>query len=697
MKKIIDLNGIWDFKIGNKIEKINVPSNWYLQGYDFAGMAEYKRNINIKKSQDKKYFIVCKGIDYFSDIYINDKFAGNHEGYFQTFRFDITELLKNGNNDVKIIVNSPKESDDIWPDKKILIKGIFNHHDARPGSWNKKTGQDKNTGGIWNNVFIEEVEKIEIERVKITPILKDDGKWMVISELFINNFIKKSVEASININILPYNFKGERYNKKEKIFLKHGLNKINISFELASPKLWWTWDFGKPNLYEFIYILQADEYKDTLIEISGIREFKKGKDNFWYLNNKRIFLRGSNIIPTQWLSEYTNEKIKKDVKLIKEANLNIIRVHAHVNREEFYKELDREGIMVWQDFALQWSYDTSDKFTDNAVAQLKDMINIHYNRPSIVIWCCHNEPSVNEKQLDPVLEKKAREEDSLRHIEKASDFGQHYYPGWYYDYSPQNLYFDMLKANKACVISEYGAQALPHISTLKKIFNENEIFPPDINKWQYYDFQPEFTFNIAGVKIGNSIEEFIENSQNYQADLIKELTEFYRLCRYENINGILHFMFVECWPSITWAVVDYFRIPKKGYYALKEAMQPVYPGFRIIRKKISKTEKITWNNILEMVYIINDLHKEINNVKFVLQVQDASEKIYLNLSKKIKTIIPDSITYPFSGIGFNENDKGSYIPDNVKSGIHKIKLFIYQGKKIIASNTYNFEVVEKLK
>ncbi len=269
--------------------------------------------------------------------------------------------------------------------------------------------------------------------------------------------------------------------------------------------------------------------------------------------------------------------------------------------------------------------------------------------------------------------------------------------GWYYDYSPQNLYFDMLNVRKSFVISEYGAQALPCVSTLKKMFNEKELFPPDIEKWKYHDFQPEFTFNIAGIKTGNSIEEFVENSQNYQAKIVKELTEFYRLCRYENINGILHFMFVECWPSITWAVVDYYRIPKKGYFALKEAMQPLYPGFRMIRSKISKTEKITWNNILEMIFIINDLHKEIKNAKLVLQVHDAAGKIYFNISKKIKNILPDSITYPFTGMGMSDNEKGSYIPEYVKAGTHKIKLFIYQGKKIIAVNSYNFEVTEKIK
>ncbi len=241
MKKILKLNAKWNFYFNGKKEKISVPSNWYLEGFDISGEAVYERKIFLnKKQKDKKYFIVFKGVDYFTEVYINEKFAGKHEGYFQKFRFDITDFIKKGNNTLVVKVNSPKESEDIWPDKKILIKGIFNHHDCRPGSWNKKYGQDKNTGGIWNDVLIEEVDKIEIENVKITPILRDDGKWVVNNELFINNYTEKLINSKIKIDIIPYNFKGKSFNRNYEISLKQGLNKINLFLELDNPELWWT-------------------------------------------------------------------------------------------------------------------------------------------------------------------------------------------------------------------------------------------------------------------------------------------------------------------------------------------------------------------------------------------------------------------------------------------------------------------------
>lgn len=239
MKKTINLNGIWDFYFNGKKEKIKVPSNWYLQGFDISGKAEYERDYFLKnKVKNKKYFINFNGVDYFADVYINKKFVGGHEGYFQKFRFDITDIIKKGKNNIRVIVNSPKEKAGTeWPDNKHLIKGIFNHHDARPGGWNHEYGQDKNTGGIWNDVYLEIIDLIEIQKVKITPYLKDDGKWNVGCEIFINNFTDKKKNSVLNVDMLPFNFKGEKYSKNKNIILNPGQNKFLVHIELEAPPI----------------------------------------------------------------------------------------------------------------------------------------------------------------------------------------------------------------------------------------------------------------------------------------------------------------------------------------------------------------------------------------------------------------------------------------------------------------------------
>ncbi|GAG60893.1 unnamed protein product, partial [marine sediment metagenome] len=157
----------------------------------------------------------------------------------------------------------------------------------------------------------------------------------------------------------------EKFKINKKIFLSSGKYHIHLVKTLDKPKLWTTWDRGVPYLYNLKCKI-LNSAKERLDEESvrfGIREIKIDSKWNWYLNNERFFPRGTNFIPTQWLSEYDSKMISKDIHLLKKANINAVRVHAHINRQEFYDACDEAGILVWQDFPLQWSYEETDKFT----------------------------------------------------------------------------------------------------------------------------------------------------------------------------------------------------------------------------------------------------------------------------------------------------------------------------------------------
>ena len=102
--------------------------------------------------------------------------------------------------------------------------------------------------------------------------------------------------------------------------------------------------------------------------------------------------------------------------------------------------------------------------------------------------------------------------------------------------------------------------------------------------------------------MGENVGEFIDNTQQYQAKLIKFAAESYRLQRYQPVSAIFQFMFVENWASINWAVVDYWRNPKPGYEALKTAYQPVLPVVSSQQDSWELGEKINLD-----LTVINDL------------------------------------------------------------------------------------------
>lgn len=612
----LSLNGKWKYSLesvpddDSDWDEMLLPANWYLRGLDFAGTVYFQKSFQLdEKPADKEFWLSFKGVDYFADVYLNGVFVGHHEGYFQPFMFNVTEIIGEENS-LLVRVSSPREEKPVWPSHKMLIKGVLNHHDCRPGSWDPEHGQDYNTGGIWNDVDLLITNKIRVSNVKISPKIESEKTARIIAQIEIEN-LGNSKEVTIGIEIEPANFSGDKFSKHRRVFLGKGKRREFFVQTIKRPEMWWTWDRGDPNLYYLTVVVRDGEsLLDSVRERFGIREVRVDSGWNWYLNGQRIFVRGTNIIPTQWLSEYTPDLIATDMRLLREANVNAVRVHAHVNREEFYSACDENGFMVWQDFALQWWYSRSDDFAEKAVSQIKDMVNTFYNHPCIVVWCCHNEPDLRQlRSLDSLLLTAAKEEDATRYVDLASTTEFHIYPGWYEeDYRK----FSKLLAQPFC--NEFGAQALPNVETMKKMMPQEDLWPPNWERWAFHDFQYRQTFQIAKVELGESLEEFVANSQNYQYRLLKYAIETYRRAKYNPMTGIFQFMFVDCWPSITWSVVDYYRQPKKGYYALKTGFQPVLVSIEI-------GDSVKPNN-KGFIWIVNDLRKSYSEARLVYRLED---------------------------------------------------------------------------
>ena len=152
-----------------------VPSNWHLNGLpNFNGRVKFTRDFNFTPAlaPTQHAFLVLHGVDYFAEIGLNGSPVGKHAGYFQSFEFDVTSLLKPGRNQLAITVDAPlEEPGRVWPDHKWMIKGLLSDWDCKPGSISMKTGQDGTTAGIWNSVEIEVRDQAWLAGVQIHPFL----------------------------------------------------------------------------------------------------------------------------------------------------------------------------------------------------------------------------------------------------------------------------------------------------------------------------------------------------------------------------------------------------------------------------------------------------------------------------------------------------------------------------------------------
>lgn len=520
-------------------------------------------------------FLCFDGVDYLADVVLNDRPVGSHEGYFQPFALDVSEALRPGPNALRVTVSSPREeAGPVWPYRKQLIKGIFNHHDCRPGAWHPDAGQTGNTGGIWGDVRLEWRADPHLVSVRATTHLVAGRATVVVALTARRRAPGQATPLSVVLRDAAGAVVGATHGE-----LAVGQGRATLAFHVEAPELWWSWDFGDQPLYT----LEVRLGDDHLAQPLGFRTIAE-EGGIWRLNGQRVFLRGTNIIPAQWLSTYTTAQIAEDVRLMVAAGINIVRVHAHVTRPEFYAACDRAGLMVWQDFALQWSYSESAAFAANASQQIGEMVRQLRAHPAIVAWCCHNEPVGQEATLDPLLVAAVQAEDGSRVLRSHSDFREHPYPGWYYG---DRASFEALPG--APLVTEFGAQALPSEETLATFLAPEALWPPDWERWAYHDFQYEQTVWIAGIAPHDgtggaalgTLADFVARSQAYQAAMLEDAIDHYRRARYQPIGGVFQFMFVDGWPAITWSVVDHLRRPKAGYAALKRAFAPVWLSLRM--------------------------------------------------------------------------------------------------------------------
>jgi beta-mannosidase len=609
----IDLGGTWRFLKGELIganqadpanrvaeahwQDIRVPSNWYLEGFDVAGVNWYRRQIDVPSLPGKAITLLrFEGVDYFADVWLNGVYLGSHEGYFEPFSFDVSTVLRPGKrNELVARVNSPIEHPSDWSLRKRLIKGIFSHHDTRPGGAWSTRGQERNTGGIWSDVSLQVGVSVALDEPRVRARLATSGRpteaFVTLGTWTAASTTPRQVEAEIEFE--PHNFSGPAFRARRWLNVGSGSSEHALAIALPDAHLWWPADLGAPDLYRVrVTLRQGEKVLDRRETVSGLREiFFDPQTQTWHVNGKRLFLRGTNYIATQWLSEMGEREYARDVALMRKANVNAVRVHSHVGDRRFYRACDEVGLLVWQDFPLQWGYVDSTEFIDEAQRQAVAMVRTLDNHPSIFAWSMHNEPPWDawwmkykypdydpnqNRALDERLEHTVRQHDDSRHVHKASTSSEHQWLGWY-----SGHWTDFNKPTTHSLITEFGAQALPDIESLRRILNDDQIFPDTDSKlelWAFYNFQKEETFKNAKIELGKDIHAFIANSQAYQAQLTQLAAESLRRQKYQPVGAIFQFMFVEDWPSMNWGVLDYWRRTKPGYKALARAYQPLLPS-----------------------------------------------------------------------------------------------------------------------
>ena len=381
-KEWLNLNGSWDFYVGDKQYEIRVP---YVCQSAMSGIGEkitqdrvvYQRRVLVPKDWRKKRIRLNFGaVDYRCRVWVNGCIAGCHEGGQTPFSFDITDSLTWEEEVIRVEVWDPLKDESIARGKQ------FWEEESQFIWYTPSTG-------IWQTVWMEPVEETHFEQIRFTPDI-DEGTVRIDYELSLQSALPCTVEIAISFqNDLI--FCGRMVAKEYRqtiivdVFQKKALNG---SFHFTGAY----WSPEAPNLYEAVMTAGEENHgKDQVMTYFGMRkvEVKNGRI---YLNHKPYYQKlvlDQGYWKDSLITAPDDQSYIDDIKKAKAMGFNGCRKHEKAEDPRFLYWADKLGFIVWEAMASFWVY------TPEAAAafakEWAELIRRDYNHPSILVWGMLNE------------------------------------------------------------------------------------------------------------------------------------------------------------------------------------------------------------------------------------------------------------------------------------------------------------------
>ena len=434
----------------DKAETMQIPGDWNTQDqrlFFYEGTVWLKRSFEFHPEAGRRTLLYFGAVNYDAHVYVNGQKAGHHQGGFTPFNYDVTDFLKDGENQVIVKVDNKRHPEDV-PTQ------IFDW-------WNY--------GGITRDVLLVSVAPTYVENYKLqldnTPAAKKGQRQIS----FCAKLNKAEAGQSLTLRIPELKI------NKQMTTTADGIASLTLN---AKPQLW---SPESPKLYK-VEIQLGDE---TLSDEIGFRTIEtRGKQIL--LNGEPIFLKGISIHeekPNGGGRANSTEDAHTLLSWAKELGCNYVRLAHYPHNEYAVREAERMGILVWSEIPVYWTIAWSNPDTyANAKRQLSDMIARDQNRANVIIWSIANETPHSAKRdaFLGKLAKHARELDPTRLISMAMEvtgasnyhnilhdnmsdlvdvvsFNQ--YIGWYRDVNDASKMTWEIPYDKPVIISEFGGGA----------------------------------------------------------------------------------------------------------------------------------------------------------------------------------------------------------------------------------------------
>ena len=409
-----DLNGIWKFhyarNYGSAIpgfekeeyccrdwDDIRVPAHIQMEGYDapqyanvqypweghedihpgeipehFNPVASYVKYFEVpEEMQGKRLFISFQGAESGIALWLNGHFVGYSEDSFTPSEFELTEYVKEGEN--KLAAQVFKWTASSWCEDQDFFR----------------------FSGIYRDVYLYTVPEVHVYDLQIRAI-PDETLSAAALEIRTNTWGKGTVKITLSKD-------GETVIEDKKALDGEKI----YSWKVADPVLW---SAENPQLYDLTLEVynEAGELQEVIPQRVGFRRFEM-KDGIMTLNGKRIVFKGVNRHEFSSISgrHVSEEELRKDLKTMKQNNINAIRTCHYPDASLIYQLCDEYGIYMIDETNLEshGSWDVAEftkdytyvvphdkpEWLDMMLDRANSMYQRDKNHTAILIWSCGNE------------------------------------------------------------------------------------------------------------------------------------------------------------------------------------------------------------------------------------------------------------------------------------------------------------------
>ena len=682
------------YGLNNKIESNKIPdiskvgrefyTYWFRTEFDvpesFAG---------------KTIWLQPDGVNYRAEIWVNGNLLSTLNGMFISDYINVTDFVKVGRKNILAVKVYPVDVPGTTMPKSWGATGEF--HNGGNGNIGLNTTmlmsvgwdftfmdgiRDRNTG-IWKNISLYATGRVALRHPFVKSELRkpdyDQARETVSVEIINPSTSNRVISCKVKGEIVGENitfektFRLMRGEEKTATFSPEEFPQLIIN----SPKLWWPVNKGPQNLYDLKLTVSVDGKDcDSVKTRFGIREIVSDrktpdKSRVFYVNGKRLFIRGTNWIPEAMLRT-SDERTYAELRYSRQSGVNLLRMWGGgiAESDYFFQLCDELGLLVWQEF---WMTGDTRHPHDKGLymSNVESTVKRIRNHPSLAYYVASNEST--EVTGTPELLNKL---DGTRGFQMQSECEGVHDGSPYKQVNPMQHYENTASPRGSRVDGfnpEYGAPTLPTVEILREMMDEKDLWPINKEVWDYLDgngfhlMSTMYTDLVNNYGKSSSIDEFAQKGQLLGAINSKSIWEVWNYNKLDYgdrfCSGLL-FWYHNCsMPQVASRMWDWSLEPTASLYHTANSLEPLHAQFDYLKNTVS---------------VVNDYYREFKNYKVIAQVYDINSKKVFEESAVVNLpsdgVVNDALTIRF--------------PENI-SQVHFIKLILKdENGKDVSSNFY---------